>query len=76
MQLPEFQWLSTVPGNLQNRLRGRSHQASGKHLPRTLAEFCYRCNRRFDLASMRPSLGWAAVRTPPMPHRLLVPAEA
>ncbi|MFZ1575378.1 MAG: IS1595 family transposase, partial [Chromatiaceae bacterium] len=37
---------------------------------------CYRFNRRFDLAAMLPRLGWAAVRTPPMPHRLLKMAEA
>ena len=51
------------------------HTASGQHLPRYLGEFCYRFNRRFNLAAMLPRLGWAAVRTPPMPSRLLVLAE-
>ena len=32
--------------------------------------------RRYDLAAMLPRLGWAAVRTPPMPYRLLKLAEA
>ena len=32
--------------------------------------------RRYDLAAMTPRLGWAAVRTPPMPYRLLKLAEA
>ena len=32
-------------------------------------------NRRYDLAAMIPRLGWAAVRTPPMPYRLLKLAE-
>jgi hypothetical protein len=39
--------------------------------PRYLAEFEYRFNRRYDLAAMMPRLGWATVRTPPMPYRLL-----
>jgi hypothetical protein len=41
-----------------------------------LAEFCYRFNRRFLLEDMIPRLGNAAVRTPPMPQRLLSMAEA
>jgi transposase-like protein len=49
MEIPEFQWLNTVLGNVKNSLRGSYHQASGKHLPRYLGEFCYRFNRRFDL---------------------------
>ncbi|MCP4326105.1 MAG: IS1595 family transposase, partial [Alteromonadales bacterium] len=40
-----------------------------------LAEFCYRFNRRFDLRSMMPRFLFAAVRTPPMPKRLLIMAE-
>src|SRR5512132_2230918 len=48
---------------------------SDKHVPRYLAEFEYRFNRRYDLAAMLPRLGWAAVRTPPMPYRLLKLAE-
>jgi len=75
MAIPELHWLNTVRGNVKNSLRGSYHQASGKHLPRYLGEFCYRFNRRFDLPAMLPRLGWAAVRTPPMPHRLLVLAE-
>ncbi|MCF3948033.1 IS1595 family transposase, partial [Acidiphilium iwatense] len=35
----------------------------------------YRFNRRYDLASMIPRLGWAAAQTPPMPYRLLKLAE-
>jgi hypothetical protein len=46
-----------------------------KHVPRYLAEFEYRFNRRYDLAAMMPRLGYAAVRTPPMPYRLLKLAE-
>jgi transposase-like protein len=76
MALEEFRWLNTVLGNVKNALRGTYHKASPQHLPRYLAEFCYRFNRRFDLAAMLPRLGYAAVRTPPMPYRLLKLAEA
>jgi hypothetical protein len=47
-----------------------------RHPPRDLAEFCYRFDRRFDLAAMLPRLGVAAARTPPMLYRLLKLAEA
>lgn len=75
MELPGFRWLNTVLGNVNNVLAGTYHHASGKHLPRHLGEFCFRVNRRFNLARMLPRLGWAAVRTPPVPHRLLTLAE-
>jgi len=76
MALEEFRWLNTVLGNVKNALRGTYHKASSQHLPRYLAEFCYRFNRRFDLAAMLPRLGYAAARTQPMPYRLLKLAEA
>jgi hypothetical protein len=44
-------------------------------VPRYLAEFQYRFNRRFDLPSLIPRLVFIAVRTPPMPERLLTLAE-
>lgn len=75
MATPEFHWLNTMLGNVKNSLRDSDLQPSGEHLPRYLGEFCYRFNRPFDLAAMLPRLGWAAVRTPPIPHRLLVLAE-
>jgi hypothetical protein len=46
-----------------------------KHVPRYLAEFEYRFNRRYDLAAMMPRLALSSVRTPPMPYRLLKLAE-
>lgn len=75
MAIAQFQWLNTVLGNVKNSLQGSYHHLSGTHLPRYLGEFCYRFNRRFDLAAMLPRLGKAAVHTPPMPHRLLKLAE-
>ena len=76
MEREDFTWLHTILGNVKNALRGTYHMASPEQLPRYLAEFCYRCNRRFDLAAMLPRLGVAAARTPPMPYRLLKLAEA
>ncbi len=76
VELEDFRWLNTIIGNVKNALHGTYHKASPEHLPRYLAEFCYRFNRRFDLAAMLPRLGFAAVHTPPMPYRLLKLAEA
>ena len=41
----------------------------------TPAEFSYRFNRRFSLREMFPRLAYVALRTPPMPYRLLQLAE-
>ncbi len=57
-------------------MHGSYHSVSGQHFPGYLAEFCYRFNRRFSLEDMIPGLGYAALRTPPMPQRLLKVAEA
>ncbi len=57
--------------NVRNATTGTYHAFSGKHLPRYLAEFNSRFNRRYDLAAMLPRLGYVEVRTPPMPGLLL-----
>ena len=57
-------------------ITGTCHAINPKHLPRYLAEFCYRHNRRFQLDAMLPRFAYVAVRTPPMPGRLLKLAEA
>lgn len=75
VELPEMSWVNTMIGNVKNAMLGSYHKASSQHLPRYLAEFCYRFNRRFDLAAMLPRLARAALRTPPMPYRLLKLAE-
>ncbi len=62
-------------GNVKNSLRGSYHSINPKHLPRYLAEFCYRFNRRFDMKAMISRLGYMAARTCPMPERLLNLAE-
>jgi transposase-like protein len=72
---PAFNWVNTALGNIKAAITGTYRAISSKHVPRYLAEFEYRFNRRYDLAAMLPRLTWAAVRTPPMPYRLLKLAE-
>jgi ISXO2 transposase-like protein len=72
----EFAWGNTMIGNVKNAMAGTYHAINPKHLPRYLSEFCYRHNRRFKLEDMIPRFGYIAVRTPPMPARLLKLAEA
>lgn len=71
----EFTWVNTMLGNVKRSLNGTYHKVGDKHLPRYLAEFCYRFNRRFNLGDMFPRLVYVALRTPPMPLRLLTLAE-
>ncbi len=70
-----FTWVNTMIGNVKRALDGTYHNVSEAHLPRYLAEFCYRFNRRFRLEDMLARLAYAAVRTPPMPLQLLSMAE-
>jgi transposase-like protein len=72
---PAFKWVNTALGNIKAAITGTYRAIHQKHVPRYLAEFEYRFNRRYDLAAMLPRLTWAAVRTPPMPYRLLKLAE-
>ncbi len=75
MKEPALHWVNTMLGNLKRSIHGTYHSVSAKHLPRYLAEFSYRFNRRFDLAAMIPRLAYVALRTPPMPYQLLKLAE-
>ncbi len=72
----EFTWVNTMIGNVKKAIHGAYHAINPKHLPRYLAEFCYRFNRRFDLQAMMPRFLHVAARTPPLPGRLLKLAEA
>ena len=72
---PAFKWVNTTLGNIKSAITGTYRAVHDKHVPRYLAEFEYRFNRRYDLAAMMPRLGYVAVRTPPMPYRLLKLAE-
>src|SRR5271156_4195897 len=72
---PAFKWVNTALGNIKASIVGTYRSISSKHVPRYLAEFEYRFNRRYDLSAMMPRLCWASVRTTPMPYRLLKLAE-
>ena len=72
---PAFKWVNTALGNIKAALTGTYRAIRAKHVPRYLAEFEYRFNRRYDLAAMLPRLARASVRTPAMPYRLLKLAE-
>jgi hypothetical protein len=63
-------------GNVKNAIHGTYHAIAHKHLPRYLAEFCWRFNRHFDLANLLPRLAVAATRTQPMPYPLIKLAES
>ena len=73
---PSFKWVNIILGNLKNALSGTYHAINRKHVPRYLAEFQYRFNRRYDLPSMIQKLIYVALRTPPMPSTMLSMAEA
>ena len=73
---PAFKLVNTALGNIKAAIVRTYHAIHEKHVPRYLAEFEYRFNRRYDLAAMLPRLTWAAVRTSPMPFRLLKLADA
>ena len=69
-----FRWVNTALGNIKSSITGTFRAVREKHSPRTLAEFEYRFNRRFDLTTIIPRLAYASVRTPPFPRRFAVMA--
>ncbi len=71
-----FVRVNTMLAHVKRSLAGTCPALDGKHLPRYLAEFCYRFNRRYDPEALVPRLLHASVRTPPMPYRLLTLAES
>ena len=75
VSMETFTWVNTMISNVKRSMNGAYHAIHHKHLPRYLAEFCYRFNRRFVLQDMLPCLCYVAARTPPMPMRLLKMAE-
>ena len=63
--------MNTIPGNVKRALRGAYHAMRPQYAQRYLSEHEYRFNRRFDLPDIIPRLVYVALRTPPMPERLL-----
>jgi len=73
--LTEFTWVNTMIGNMKNAMNGTYHSIHHQHLPRYLAEFCYRFNRHFQLDDMLPRFMSVALRTSPMPGKMLSMAD-
>ena len=72
---PAFKWANTMLGNIKSAILATYRAVRKKHLVRTLAEFEWRFNHRFDLAGMIPALGHAAVRTRPATYSHLKMAD-
>ena len=75
VKIAEFKWVNTIIGNVKRAFHGTFHAISKKHFGLYLAEFCYRFNRRFNLRQLVPRFAYVALRTPPMPQRLIKMAE-
>ncbi len=74
-QKPQFKWVNTVLGNIKAAMVGTYRAVQAKHVPRYLAEFEYRFNRRYQLETMINRLAYVSLRTPPMPYQLLKLAD-
>ena len=74
--LPEFQWVNTVLGNVKTSLSGCYHAFNfRKYSAQYLAAFTYRFNRRFDLSTLHQRLLVAAARCGAHPERTIRLAE-
>jgi len=70
-----FHWVNTMIGNVKKAIHGTYHSVSSRHLPRYLAEFCFRFNNRFIIGAMITNLAKQAANTKPRPQRILKLAE-
>ena len=75
-KIPAFRWVNTVLGNLKTAITGTFHSIRRKYVPRYLAEFQWRFNRRARLADMLDQLLAAAVATTPRPYATITQAYA
>ena len=70
-ETPGLTWVNTLLGNVKRAIDGTYHACEARYAGRYLAEFAYRFNRRYELVDLVPRLAYVAVRTPPLPYRLL-----
>ena len=72
---PCFKWVNTTLGNIKAAMVGTYRAVRAKHVPRYLAEFEYRFNRRYRLEAMIDRLAHVSLRTAPMPYKMLKLAD-
>lgn len=70
-----FHSVNTMIGNVKRAIHGTYHSVGAKHLPRYLAEFCFRFNKRFIIGAMFNNLAKQAIQTKPNSQRLSKLAE-
>jgi hypothetical protein len=76
-EMPEFNWINTIIGNLKTSFSGAYHAFKfAKYGSRYLAAFVYRFNQRFNLAALPTQLLTAAIACKPHSARWLRLAEA
>jgi len=68
----EFKWVNTLLGNMQSAIIGTCRSCDSQHLPRYLAAYEWRYNRRFELDKNIGCLTRAALATKPAPHREII----
>jgi hypothetical protein len=68
---PVFAAADTVLSNITTAIAAHVTLRRDEDAPRRLAEFGYRCDRRYDDPAMTPCLARIALRPQPTPHRLL-----
>ena len=71
MKMRAFRWVNTILGNLKTAIAGTFKSIRRNYVPRYLAEFQYRFNRRSRLHDMLVRLACVAVGTSPRPYSLI-----
>ncbi len=61
VDINSFNWVNTALGNLKKFINGTHQSITKTYIPRYLAEFQYRFNRRFDLKTIFPRMLYACV---------------
>ena len=60
---PRFKWVNTLLGDIKAAMVGTYRAVRAKHVPRYLAEFEYRFNRRYRLDILIDRLAYVSLRT-------------
>lgn len=68
----EFKWVNTLLGNMQSAIVGTCRSCDSQHLPRYLAAYEWRFNRRFALGENIGRLARAALTTKPTPRQEII----